>query len=302
MDDPTDGLSPSRWERVRNWAIQYIGIGWFLSQVLASLSREFGWSERVADLAVVLLGVGFVGTVGIAAVSRGFGRRTSRIRSVGVLVVAGVLGIGVWWLTGGGRSVEAGPMGMLSEHVPLLASRAEVSGQLFVYPFRPWSYSGIRLEEGVTVTVRADGQVHLSLEALFQAGVADEAPDDVWVGPSGELDASGVPLVRQDRIVPGRENCLLVAALPYGALLMAIAPGEHLSPREARGLRPGQDVFAVGDRFATEVTRSGFAHFAVNDVYLDDPACDPDFAAAGGDPQAFLADNLGFFTVQIVAR
>lgn len=48
------------WVQIRNSALQYIGVAWFLTQVFAVMGTEFGWPAGVSNWMIIILGIGFV--------------------------------------------------------------------------------------------------------------------------------------------------------------------------------------------------------------------------------------------------
>lgn len=117
-----------------------------------------------------------------------------------------------------------------------------------------------------------------------------------WLSPAGE------PSSRADLGRASREQCLLNQQFSFGSLLMAVAPAERLTPAESRAMVPNVSLFPVPGGTTITVPRSGSLHFAVNDVYIDDRACDPQLYDKHVDPRVFFGDNLGFFSVQLQVR
>lgn len=291
------------WIRVRNAALEYVGVGWFLSQVVAVMGRQFGWSSKVGDFVVIGLGVGFVVTMSAALimarrpVAPGSGRRGLIFAGVAALAA-----LGVWLLSGGISGVRTGRSGLVHESRGLFSTAGEVDGFFVVHPQEPLAPTGIRVRPGQTISVSAQGRVNIALARLVEAMEAGDGVAYAWVGPRGEVDPRGLPVLRRDRGRPGRERCLVNAAFPYGALLALLTPSERITPGTARGLRPDREIFAVGSHLETRAELGGFLSLAVNDIYLDREECDPDAFAAGRDPDAFFRDNIGFFSVRVEVR
>lgn len=270
-------------------------MAWTIVQVVVLGADTWGLSASWKRGAIVVLaGVYVIGAVIIYR--RNALGRLSLAGGVQVLVLFVLTGLFVWLVSGGRPTIQMSSMGLVSATRPPFHLTKDVTGYLLKHPQQPWEFTDVRIAAGNTLEVVSAGRVHLSLDRLVQAATADVPPVYEWVGPEGEATT------RPDRGSAGREACLLHPAFPYGALLIALADGQQLSISAARELVPGERIFAPGPLFVRRVTDPAFVHVAVNDVYLDRPDCDEAFAAAGGDPATFLADNLGFFSVQVMVR
>ncbi len=292
-----------RWIRVRNAALQYVGVGWFLTQVIAVMARDFGWSPKVSDYLVIALGLGFVLTVATTLIMSGH-PRSRRVRTRGLLVagLAALAGLAVWLMSGGQPSVRGGQVGIIHESRGLFSTATDVAAFFVVYPQQPFMPTGIRVKRGQTISIWAEGRTNVGLARLVEAA---QVGDDVayeWVGPDGEIDATGQPVLRQDRGRPGREQCLVNGSFPYGSLLLLISPTERVTPGTAREFEPGREIFAAGSQLETKAEINGFLVLGINDVYLDREECDPEWHAAGRNPNIFFLDNIGFFSARVQVR
>lgn len=291
----------SIWIRMRNLALEYVGIGWFLTQVIGVMARDLGWPPRVGDYLVIALGLGFVGTLLTAIVMAKMApeRMPRRKRGLALAAFAAVAAMAVWGIQVGRSSRDARPAGMVSESRGLFSTSTDVDGFFVVHPQDPLLQTGIFVKRGQKLSAWGEGRINLALASLVEAAQAGDSAAYEWVGPEGEIDSRGLPVVRRDRARAGREQCLLHRAYPYGALLAMITPSDRIAPGTARTLAEDREVFVVGTHLDTALQVSGYLTLGVNDVYLDRPECDPEAVAAGRDPGAFFRDNLGFFTVRL---
>lgn len=294
---------PSRWIRARNVALQYVGVGWFLTQVVAVMAKQFDWPAAVSDYLVIGLGAGLVLTILTALIMERGPSRSRRTQGLALAVLAAFAGLVVWIMGGGLPDFRAERYGLVHESRALFSSATDVSAFLVVHPQQPFLPTDIRVEAGGRLEAWADGRINIGVARLVEAVQTGDVEAYDWVGPAGEIDATGQPILRADRGVPGREECLLNRAFPYGALLLAVSPNSRLTPAEARELVPGREIFAVGTHLDVEAGSDGYLFLGVNDVYLDRPECRPDETpGAGRDADIFFLDNIGFFSVRLGVR
>jgi len=290
------------WAQIRNSALQYLGVAWFLTQVFSVMGREFGWPPSLGNWVVILLGLGFVLAM-LGSFASAWRHRMSHIRrrrtglALAALATIGALAIWLPQRTSLGR--VTGPSGLVSQGVGPFSTTPNVNGFFVVHPQEPLIPTNIHVTEGQSLSMWGEGRVNVGLASLVAAAERGDENAYDWVGPAGEVDASGFPVIRQDRGLPGRERCLLSQAAPYGALLAIITPSDRIVPATVRSLTMDTDVFVVGTHLETTVQTSGYLTLAVNDVYLDRAECDPASAEAGRDPGTFYRDNIGFFTVRL---
>lgn len=301
--DQVESDGSDRWISVRNAALQYVGVGWFLTQVIAVMARNFGWSPRVSDYLVIALGLGFVLTMAATLVMSGHPRsRRARRRGLLVAGLAAFAGLAVWLVSGGQPGVRSGHAGLIRESRGLFSTATEVDAFFVIHPQQPFIPTGIRVSSGQTISIWAQGHINVGLARLVQATQTGEDVGYEWVGPDGEIDSTGQPILRQDRGRPGRERCLVNGSFPYGSLLLLISPSERVTPGTARDFEPGQEIFAAGSHLETKAEIGGFLILGINDVYLDRDECDPDWLAAGRNPNSFFLDNIGFFSARVQIR
>jgi len=302
MDATDQDRPPDLWVQLRNHALQYVGIGWFLTQVFGVSARNFGWPPQFGDWLVMALGAGFIGVmVGSFVLGRRVPGAAVRRRRRGFWIAGVAAGAALLiWLAQG--PPEAGPSGVVSESRGLFSTSTDVDAFFVVHPQEPLLSTGVFVARGKTLSVWGEGRINIALARLVEAAQAGEDFTYEWVGPPGEVDARGLPLLRQDRGRPGRERCLLNASAPYGALMVILAPSDRIAPSTVRSLAADREVFVVGSHVETTTQTSGYVTLAVNDVYLDREECDPEEFTAGRDPGAHYTDNIGFFTARIQVR
>lgn len=295
--------APSRWIRARNVALQYVGVGWFLIQVLAVLGKQLDWSPRVGDYLIIALGLGFVLTLVGALIMDPRRERSRRSRGLALAALAAVAGLVVWLIGGGLPEFRSGEYGLVHERRALFSTSTNVSAMMIVHPQTPFTPTGIRVEAGRSVEVWADGRINIGLARLVAAVQEGDIEAYDWVGPEGEINATGEPIIRADRGFPGRETCLLNQAFPYGALLLAVTPDERLTPAEARLLEPGREIVAVGSHLVHQMDVGGYLQLGVNDVYLDRAEClGPEADNEDRRASIYFQDNIGFYSVRLAAR
>jgi len=291
------------WVRVRNAVFQYLGVSYFLTQVVIVSARQVGAPAWIGDYLIIALGLGFVLTVTLTFVMAKRGKPARpRKRHLLLAGVATIAGVGLWLASGGQPALRNVQHGLVHESRGLFSAVTDVLAFLVVHPQEPFRATGIRVQEGRKVAAWADGRINVGLASLVAAVENDRVEPYEWVGPEGEVDATGQPVIRRDLGLPGRERCLLQSEYPYGSLLLFVSPTEHLTPATARELRPGREVFLIGPELEVEVPESGYLVLAVNDVYLDRRDCDPESFDAGVHANKYYLDNIGFFSVRVQLR
>ena len=301
-----DNLETSRsdfWIRLRNAALQYIGVGWFLAQVFSVAARQFGWPADLGNWLILLLGAGFVvamlGETLIAWRSR-MSKAPRHRKGLAVAVFAGIAALAIWLPQRSSMGRIAGPSGLVSEDVGLFSASSTVNGLFIVHPQAPTIPTQVSVTRGQRLVIWGEGSVNVGLASLVEAAQAGDELAYDWVGPAGEIDARGMPVIRRDRGRPGRELCLLSREAPYGALLAMVVPNERIAPGTVRSLVMDRDLFVVGDHIEVTTQVGGYLVLGVNDVYLDREECDPEEFAAGREPGVYYRDNIGFFTARIL--
>jgi len=297
---PQDAKSP--WVRVRGAAFQYLGVSYFLTQVLIVTARQFGAPSWLGDYLIIALGLGFVLTLTVTLVMARRGSSPPKKRHLLLAGIAAIAGLAVWLASGGQPELRSGEYGIVRESRGLFSTATDVHAFLVVHPQEPFRPTGIRTVAGQKVSVWADGRINVGLAALVAAVEDDSVEPYQWVGPEGEVDATGQPVIRRDLGLPGRERCLLQPAFPYGSLLLLVSPTDRPTPGTARDLKPGREAFVVGPRLEVEARDAGYLVLAVNDVYLDREECDREAFEAGIHANKYFLDNIGFFSVRLQIR
>jgi hypothetical protein len=300
MSESPGAVNP--WVRVRNAAFQYLGVSYFLTQVLIVTARQFGAPAWLGDYLIIALGLGFILTLILTFVMARRGVAPPRKRHLVMAGTAAVAGLGLWLISGGQPELRSGQYGIVRESRGLFSTSSDVHAFLVVHPQEPFRPTGIRVEAGQKVSAWADGRINVGLATLVAGAEDGNVEPYEWVGPEGEVDATGQPVIRRDRGLPGRERCLLQAAFPYGSLLLLVSATDRPIPGSVRDLRPGREAFVVGSELEVDVGVAGYLVLAVNDVYLDREDCDPAAFRAGSHANKHYLDNLGFFSVRLQLR
>lgn len=212
---------------------------------------------------------------------------------------AAIAAVAVWIASGGLSGPRAGPFGLVNERRGLFTTASDVDGFFVVHPQEPIMPTGIFVRRGQSISAWADGSVNIALARLVEAVGAGDAVAYEWVGPAGEVDGRGQPILRADRAHAGRERCLLNRAYPYGTLLLLVTPADRPLPGAARALVPDREIFSVGAHLEAVAPVAGYLSLGVNDVYLDREECDPEEFAAGRQAGAYFRDNVGFFSARL---
>jgi hypothetical protein len=291
------------WIQIRNSALQYIGVGWFLTQVFAVMGSQFGWPTWVSNWVIIILGVGFVlamvGSFVVAWQDR-VSRTPYRRRHLAIAAIAAVAALALWLPRRPRLDEAAGSTGLFSQGAGPFSATMSANGFFVVHPQEPLVPTGVRVTAGQSLSIWGEGQINVALASLVEAARSGDEFAYEWVGPAGEVDARGLPILRRDRARPGREQCLLHREAPYGALLAMITPSDRVVPGTVRDLEMDAEVFVVGTHLETTAQANGYLILGVNDVYLDEAVCDPEAVAAGREPGVFYRDNIGFFTARVL--
>ena len=144
-----------------------------------------------------------------------------------------------------------------------------------------WANSGIKVEEGDIVTIRASGAVNTAIHHVVSAAENNEVLNDKYASPIG-----GVPAGRKDE---ARVTQRIVSSATWGELLMQVIPEDkqkmgdaynwyhttqydkHSSPDILDGHDGDADIYVVGkERQEIRIRKSGILHFTVNDIVLTD--------------------------------
>ena len=145
-----------------------------------------------------------------------------------------------------------------------------------------WSNSGIKVEEGDIITVRASGAFHTAIHHAVEDAEKNTIFRDDWILPTGGRR----PLNSHDssrmeyRIVPhANDNVLLMQIIPEKKQNDGRAWIEDIN-RNEMGFRDGDtiyidksnskaDIIIIGDeKRDIKIPHDGILHFAVNDIVL----------------------------------
>ncbi len=134
-----------------------------------------------------------------------------------------------------------------------------------------WADSGIQVEEGDILTIRASGSSHTAVHHLTAETKENRALSNPWSGTQGDLNTRDKrdKLRAQWRIVPNRPSDALIMRVVPQASSLYDANGQ---PVDAEVLPTGEhlaDVYFIGkERTDLRIAQSGTLHFAVNDIVL----------------------------------
>ncbi len=125
-----------------------------------------------------------------------------------------------------------------------------------------WADSGISVNEGDILTIRASGKSNTAIHHLYDAAKDNTEIVDDWVGTEGEPD-------KQEREKDNyRRRYRIFPNMNSGALVMQVARGNEFfdSPRAG----DPEDFYFIGrERQNIVINNPGTLHFAVNDIILD---------------------------------
>lgn len=137
-----------------------------------------------------------------------------------------------------------------------------------------WANSGIMVNEGDILNIRASGLSHTAIHHLVDDVSSNNKLRDPWSGTQGvEIRATA-----RDQL---RTKWSIVPHQPTDALVMQIIENESSDPGSRSGLNPRyltsvdsengrhNDIYLIGkERTELRVNKSGYLHFAVNDIVL----------------------------------
>ena len=126
-----------------------------------------------------------------------------------------------------------------------------------------WTNSGIPVDKGDIITIRASGKSHTAIHHLYDAAKNNIEKRNDWVGSEGEPDmmSDGQDSVRRRfRIFPD---------MPSGALLMQVSEGEPKDMPHDQNADPDNFYFIGKERQHIYINNKGTLHFAVNDIILN---------------------------------
>jgi len=125
-----------------------------------------------------------------------------------------------------------------------------------------WADSGIYVNEGDILTIRASGKSNTAIHHLYDAAKDNKGIRDDWVGTEGEPDK------RDNEKDNYRRRYRIFPNMNSGALVMQVAKGNEYkdSPRDG----DPEDFYFIGrERQNIVINNPGTLHFAVNDIILD---------------------------------
>lgn len=128
-----------------------------------------------------------------------------------------------------------------------------------------WASTGIQVEEGDIITVRASGKSHTAIHHLYRAAQGNNKDNlEPWVGSEGDLQSM------QRESDRNRQQFRIFPELPLGALVMQVCNSGHPAdtPREGD---PDNFYFIGKERQNIYINHEGILMFAVNDIVLNRP-------------------------------
>ena len=133
-----------------------------------------------------------------------------------------------------------------------------------------WANSGIRVEAGDVLTIRASGRSNTAIHHLVDAARKNQRLRHKWVGTEGEPRPDNART--EFRLYPERDpDALIMQVIPESE-----AKGFHkelkdmyLNPRYGDATANFERMYYIGKEHTDlVVTQSGILHFAVNDIVL----------------------------------
>ena len=123
-----------------------------------------------------------------------------------------------------------------------------------------WANSGIEVNEGDELTIRASGASCTAIHHLVDASNENFKCDDNWVGTEGQAKYGARDMLRAEYRINKNYN--------EGILLMKIVPDRV--DKKACHMAEGPVEIIGKERHNLRISKSGFLYFAVNDVVLTD--------------------------------
>ena len=131
-----------------------------------------------------------------------------------------------------------------------------------------WANSGIEVEEGDILTIRASGASFTAIHHLVEASRDNYRSGDEWVGTEGQAKQDTRDRLRAEYRINKEYN--------EGILLMQIIPTDSSNndvnwlSTHPNFLRDGNIEVIGKERRNLRISKSGTLHFAVNDIVLTD--------------------------------
>jgi len=135
-----------------------------------------------------------------------------------------------------------------------------------------WANSGIKVEKGDELTIRASGASYTAIHHLVDASEKNFRPNDKWVGTEGQNKTNIRDSLRAEYRINKNYN--------EGILMMQVIPedsiGEERNWMEKKpNFYKGKYVEIIGkERINLKISEPGILHFAVNDIVLTDNILD----------------------------
>ncbi len=128
-----------------------------------------------------------------------------------------------------------------------------------------WANSGIKVEQGDVLTIRASGSSFTAIHHLVDASTINSYPIDKWVGTEGQQYKENLRDVL-------RMQYRLCKDVPEGILLMKIisADSTHKELKDWCEEMLTKDIEVIGKERTIYISKPGELHFAVNDIVLTD--------------------------------
>lgn len=125
-----------------------------------------------------------------------------------------------------------------------------------------WANSGITVDKGDIITIRASGKSHTAIHHLYDAASTNTLKHNDWVGSEGEPDMMSN---ERDKI---RRKFRIFPDMPSGALLMQVVEKDTPIDNPEDG-DPDNFYFIGKERQHIYINNSGTLYFTVNDIILN---------------------------------
>lgn len=126
-----------------------------------------------------------------------------------------------------------------------------------------WANTGIEVEEGDELTIRASGASFTAIHHLVESSYYNEITSDTWVGTEGEQNKRN----HRDSL---RAQYRISTTSPEGILLMQVIPNKSDSLYQPYYLTNGNIEIIGKERRNLRISQAGVLRFAVNDIVLTD--------------------------------
>lgn len=125
-----------------------------------------------------------------------------------------------------------------------------------------WANSGIEVQQGDILTIRASGSSFTAIHHLVDASEENRRPQDKWVGTEGQDKDYQRDVLRM--------RYRLCKDVPEGILLMKIISPDsaHKELKDWSEDMLTKDIEVIGKERTLYISKPGILHFAVNDIVL----------------------------------